>query len=124
MVDAKHSAAAQDETGTHYVGVAAGFVLTIAQGPVLYHAGDTSVFGDMQLIRELYRPEVAMLPIGGHFTMDPREAALAVRYLTPRVVLPLHWGTFPPLIGTPQQLAALVDKSVEVVNWQPGESYS
>jgi L-ascorbate metabolism protein UlaG (beta-lactamase superfamily) len=123
MVDAKHSAAAQDETGTHYVGVAAGFVLTIAEGPVLYHAGDTSVFGDMQLIRELYRPEVAMLPIGGHFTMDPREAALAVRYLTPRVVLPLHWGTFPPLTGTPQQLAALVDKSVEVVNWQPGESY-
>jgi L-ascorbate metabolism protein UlaG (beta-lactamase superfamily) len=99
-------------------------VLTIAEGPVLYHAGDTSVFGDMQLIRELYRPEVAMLPIGGHFTMDPREAALAVRYLTPRVVLPLHWGTFPPLTGTPQQLAALVDRSVEVVNWQPGESYS
>ena len=97
MVDAKHSAAAQDETGTHYVGVAAGFVLTIAGGPILYHAGDTSVFGDMQLIRELYRLEVAMLPIGGHFTMDPREAALAVRYLTPRVVLPLHWGTFPQI---------------------------
>jgi L-ascorbate metabolism protein UlaG (beta-lactamase superfamily) len=124
MVDAKHSSAAQDEKGIHYVGVAAGFVLTIAEGPVLYHAGDTSVFGDMQLIRELYHPEVALLPIGGHFTMDPKEASLAVRYLTPRTVLPLHWGTFPPLVGTPQQLAALVDKSVEVVNWQPGESYS
>ena len=124
MVDAKHSSAAQDEKGTHYVGVAAGFVLTIADGPVLYHAGDTSVFSDMQLIRDLYHPEVVMLPIGGHFTMDPKEAALAVRYLTPRTVLPLHWGTFPPLTGTPTQLAALVDKSVEVVNWKPGESYS
>ncbi len=81
MVDAKHSAAAQDEHGTHYVGVAAGFVLTIADGPVLYHAGDTAVFGDMKLIRELYQPNVAMLPIGGHYTMGPKEAALAVRLL-------------------------------------------
>jgi L-ascorbate metabolism protein UlaG (beta-lactamase superfamily) len=71
MVDAKHSAGAQDEAGTHYVGVAAGYVLTIADGPVLYHAGDTAVFSDMQLIRELYHPEIAMLPIGGHFTMGP-----------------------------------------------------
>ena len=79
MVEAKHSAGAQDEEGTHYVGVAAGCVLTIAGGPVLYHAGDTAVFSDMQLIRELYQPEVAMLPIGGHFTMGPKEAAVAVR---------------------------------------------
>ena len=73
MVEAKHSSGAQDEHGTHYVGVAAGYVLTIADGPVLYHAGDTAVFGDMKLIRELYRPEVAMLPIGGHFTMGRRK---------------------------------------------------
>jgi L-ascorbate metabolism protein UlaG (beta-lactamase superfamily) len=124
MVDAKHSSAAQDEQGTHYVGVAAGFVLTIADGPVLYHAGDTMVFGDMQLIRDLYHPEIALLPIGGHFTMDPKEAALAVRFLSPKTVLPLHFGTFPPLTGTPEQLASLVDKSVEVVPWKPGESYS
>ena len=97
MVEAKHSSAAQDERGSHYVGVAAGFVLTVADGPILYHAGDTAVFGDMKLIRELYRPEVAMLPIGGHYTMGPREAALAVRLLEPKVVLPLHFGTFPPL---------------------------
>lgn len=122
MVEAKHSAGAQDEDGTHYVGVAAGYVLTIADGPVLYHAGDTAVFGDMQLIRELYRPEVAMLPIGGHFTMGPREAALAVRYLAPRTVLPLHFGTFPPLTGTPEELAALVDPGVEVVRWLPGDT--
>jgi L-ascorbate metabolism protein UlaG (beta-lactamase superfamily) len=122
MVDAKHSSGAQDEHGTHYVGVAAGYVLSIADGPVLYHAGDTTVFGDMQLIRELYRPEVAMLPIGGHFTMGPGEAALAVRYLTPRTVLPLHFGTFPPLTGTPEELAALVGAGVEVVRWLPGET--
>jgi L-ascorbate metabolism protein UlaG (beta-lactamase superfamily) len=124
MVEAKHSAAAQDENGVHEVGIATGFVLTIAGGPVLYHAGDTAVFGDMQLIRELYKPTVAMLPIGGHYTMGPKEAALAVKFLAPQVVLPLHFGTFPPLTGTPQQLAALVDASVKVVDWTPGEEYS
>jgi L-ascorbate metabolism protein UlaG (beta-lactamase superfamily) len=121
MVEAKHSAGAQDDKGTHYTGVAAGYVLTVADGPVLYHAGDTAVFGDMKLIQELYRPEVAMLPIGGHYTMGPREAALAVRLLDPKMVLPLHFGTFPPLTGTPDQLAALVDDGVEVVRWTPGE---
>ncbi|MGC9224031.1 MAG: metal-dependent hydrolase [Terracidiphilus sp.] len=123
MVDARHSAAAQDEKGVHYVGVAAGFVLTIASGPVLYHAGDTSVFGDMQLIREMYKPEVAMLPIGGHYTMDPKEAALACRFLAPKIVLPIHWGTFPPLKGTPEALRALVEPGVNVVSWKPGEAY-
>jgi len=124
MVEAKHSSAAQDEQGTHDVGVAAGFVLTVADGPVLYHAGDTAVFGDMSLIRELYQPTVAMLPIGGHFTMGPKEAAVAVRLLAPQVVLPLHFGTFPPLKGTPEQLAALVDPGVKVVSWSPGQEYS
>jgi L-ascorbate metabolism protein UlaG (beta-lactamase superfamily) len=122
MVEAKHSSGAQDEAGTHYVGVAAGYVLSIADGPVLYHAGDTAVFSDMQLIRDLYRPEVAMLPIGGYFTMGPKEAAVAVKFLSPKTVLPLHFGTFPPLTGTPEQLAALVDAGVDVVRWVPGES--
>jgi L-ascorbate metabolism protein UlaG (beta-lactamase superfamily) len=124
MVEAKHSSAAQDENGTHDVGVAAGYVLTIAGGPVLYHAGDTAVFGDMNLIRELYQPTVAMLPIGGHYTMGPKEAAMAVKFLAPQVVLPLHFGTFPPLKGTPKQLAALVDSSVKVVDWSPGDAYT
>ncbi len=124
MVDAKHSAAAQDEKGSHYVGVATGFVLAVAGGPVLYHAGDTTVFGDMSLIRELYHPKVAMLPIGGHFTMGPKEAALASRLLAPQVILPLHFGTFPPLKGTPEELAALVDPGVQVVRWKPGEEYA
>jgi len=122
MVEAKHSSGAQDEQGIHYVGVAAGYVLTIAGGPVLYHAGDTAVFGDMKLIGELYHPEVAMLPIGGHFTMGPKEAALATRLLASETVLPLHFGTFPPLKGTPEELAALVDANVRVVRWAPGEA--
>jgi len=122
MVEAKHSAGAQDEHGTHYTGVAAGYVLSIADGPVLYHAGDTAVFGDMKLIGELYKPEVAMLPIGGHFTMGPREAAIAVGLLKPSIVLPIHFGTFPPLKGTPDQLAVLVGSEVRVVLCAPGET--
>jgi L-ascorbate metabolism protein UlaG (beta-lactamase superfamily) len=122
MVEATHSAAAQDEKGTHYVGVATGFVLAVANGPVLYHAGDTNVFGDMKLIERLYHPEVAMLPIGGFYTMGPKEAALAVEFLQPKMVLPLHFGTFPPLTGTPAELAALIDPGVEVLTCSPGET--
>jgi L-ascorbate metabolism protein UlaG (beta-lactamase superfamily) len=123
MVDAKHSAGAQDEKGTHYVGVATGYVLSIEGGPVLYHAGDTTVFGDMKLIGRLYHPSIAMLPIGGHFTMGPKEAAMAVNLLQPQVVLPIHFGTFPVLTGTPDALAGLVPPTVEVVRWSPGEEY-
>ncbi len=122
MVDAKHSSGAQDDDGTHYVGVAAGYILAVSGGPVLYHAGDTAVFGDMKLIQELYRPELAMLPIGGHFTMGPKEAAVATKLLGAYTVLPLHFGTFPQLTGTPEQLAALVDANVKVVRIEPGES--
>jgi L-ascorbate metabolism protein UlaG (beta-lactamase superfamily) len=122
MVEAKHSSGAQDEKGTHYVGVAAGFVLTISDGPVLYHAGDTSVFGDMKLIAELYRPEVAILPIGGHFTMGPKEAAMAVSLLKPKIVLPIHFGAFPPLKGTPKELTALIGANVPVVSWKQGDT--
>ena len=123
MVDAKHSAAAVDEKGAHYVGVAAGFVLTVAGGPVIYDAGDTDVFGDMSLIRELYEPGIAILPIGDHFTMGPKQAAVAARLLAPKVILPIHFGTFPILTGTPAQLAALVGSNVKVVDWKPGEEY-
>jgi L-ascorbate metabolism protein UlaG (beta-lactamase superfamily) len=124
MVDAKHSSGAADNQGTHYVGVAAGFVLEVAAGPVLYHAGDTCVFGDMKLIGEVYHPSVAMLPIGGFYTMGPREAAHACRLLSPKTVLPIHFGTFPPLKGTPDELGALVEPGVKVVRWKPGEEFS
>ena len=124
MVEAKHSAGVQVKDGTLYVGVAAGYVLTITDGPVLYHAGDTAVFGDMKLIGDLYRPEVAMLPIGGHYTMGPKEAELAVKLLGVKTILPIHFGTVPQLKGKPEELAALVDTGVQVVRWAPGDVYS
>lgn len=120
MVEARHSSSIKDEYGDHDCGVAAGFVLTVADGSTLYHAGDTNVFSDMQLIGDLYRPQVALLPIGGHYTMGPREAALATRLLQCQTVLPIHFGTFPPLTGRPAELAALVEPQVKVVDWQPG----
>src|SRR5580698_7512335 len=123
MVDAKHSSGAQDEKGVHYVGIAAGFVLEVAGGTVLYHAGDTCVFGDMKLIHDLYKPQVVMLPIGGFYTMGPKEAALACKLLEPETVLPIHWGTFPQLTGTPEDLQTLVNQFVKVICWKPGEEF-
>jgi L-ascorbate metabolism protein UlaG (beta-lactamase superfamily) len=87
-----------------YLGEPVGVIVELENGYRFYHAGDTNVFGDMRLIGELYRPELAMLPIGGHFTMGPREAALAIEMLGIKDVLPLHWGTFPLLAGTPGAL--------------------
>ena len=78
----------------------------------------------MALIRELYQPKLIMIPIGGHFTMGPKEAALAIRLLSPQVVLPMHFGTFPPLKGTPEQLRGMIDASVKLVDWKPGDEYS
>ena len=77
---------------------------------------------DMKLIAELYQPSVAMLPIGGHFTMGPKEAALAARFIGARTILPLHFGTFPPLTGTPEQLASLLDAGLAVVPWTQGQT--
>jgi len=122
MVEAKHSAGVDGKNGSQYAGVATGFVLTITDGPVLYHAGDTTVFGDMTLIKDLYHPELVMLPIGGFYTMGPREAALAAHLLEPQAILPIHFGTFPPLTGTPDQLAEHLKKPIEVIRTSPGQT--
>lgn len=122
MVEAKHSAGAEGKNGTQYAGVATGFVLTISGGPVLYHAGDTTVFGDMKLIKELYHPELAMLPIGGFYTMGPKEAALAAQFLEPKAVLPIHFGTFPQLTGTPDELDGYLKSLIEVIRMSPGDT--
>jgi L-ascorbate metabolism protein UlaG (beta-lactamase superfamily) len=91
----------------------------------VYHAGDTGVFSDMGLIRELYEPAVVLLPIGDRFTMGPREAAYACGLLKPKVVIPMHYGTFPLLTGTPEEFQKLVaDKDVEVVVLAPGETHT
>lgn len=122
MVEAKHSSGVDGKDGTQYAGVAAGFVLTITDGLVLYHSGDTTVFSDMKLIKELYHPEIAMLPIGGFYTMGPREAAIAAQFLEPKAILPIHFGTFPPLTGTPEQLEGFLKGSIEVIKIAPGQS--
>jgi len=112
MTGADHSAGDWNAGGetTLYLGEPAGFVVELEDGTRLYHAGDTNVFSDMKLIGELYHPDLAMLPIGGHYTMGPLEAALAVDYLGVRDVLPIHFGTFPILAGTPGELRAELAK--------------
>ncbi len=123
MVHADHSCAIQDGERIVYGGEAAGYVLELADGLRVYHAGDTALFGDMRLIGELYRPDVALLPIGDLYTMGPREAAKAVELLGVRRVVPIHWGTFPPLTGKPEHLQDLVGgRGVEVHALKPGES--
>jgi L-ascorbate metabolism protein UlaG (beta-lactamase superfamily) len=106
MTRADHSAGNWDGSAetTLYLGEPAGFVIELEDGYRVYHAGDTEAFGDMALIRELHRPDLALLPIGGHYTMDPAGAAKAVELLGVSDVMPIHYGTFPALAGTPDQL--------------------
>lgn len=123
MVEAHHSSGLQDGDKVLYGGEPAGFVLTIENAPVLYHAGDTSLFSDMRLIKELYAPEVGMIPIGDHYTMGPKAAAVAAGYLGLKTVIPIHYGTFPQLTGTPAEFKEhLKGKSIEVLVPQPGET--
>jgi len=126
MVRADHSCGILDGDQILYGGTAAGFVVRLPDGYTFYHAGDTALFSDMQLIADLYRPELAFLPIGDLFTMDPLQAARACRLLEVRRVIPIHWGTFPALTGTPKQLEMVLDDlgiGCEVVTLQPGNSY-
>jgi L-ascorbate metabolism protein UlaG (beta-lactamase superfamily) len=106
-----------------YGGEPCGLVIEFSNGVKMYHAGDTAVFGDMQIIRELYSPEIAMLPIGDHYTMSPREAAYACKLLKPKTVIPIHYGTFPVLTGRPDDLKKLV-KDVEILEMKPGQTIS
>jgi L-ascorbate metabolism protein UlaG (beta-lactamase superfamily) len=123
MVEARHSSSIVDGGKTIYGGNPCGFVLAIEGAPVIYLAGDTSLFGDMQLFRELYAPEIAVLPIGDNFTMGPKHAALAAKYLGAKTVIPVHYGTFAALTGTPAELKAHLERSgIEVVAPSPGES--
>jgi len=121
VVHAEHSSGIDDGGQMVYGGEPCGFVLSFENGVKMYHAGDTNVFGDMQIIRELYAPEIAMLPIGDYYTMSPREAAYACKLLKPQTVIPMHYGTFPILTGTPAELKKLV-KDVEVLEMTPGQT--
>jgi L-ascorbate metabolism protein UlaG (beta-lactamase superfamily) len=126
MVHADHSAGewGPEQGAPVYLGDPVGFVIELEDGYRIYHAGDTDVFGDMRLIGELHRPDLAILPIGGHYTMGPREAAYAVELLKVKNVVPIHYGTFPLLAGTPgqwrEELARRGLGDVEVHAPEPG----
>ena len=126
MVTAHHSAGDWNAGGetTLYLGDPAGFVIELEGGYRIYHAGDTEAYSDMRLIKELHRPDLAMVPIGGHYTMDPTGAALAIKFLGVGEVMPLHYGTFPILAGTPAQLRDALSArglgSVRVHEPEPG----
>ena len=125
MVPAVHTSSVVENDTTVYLGQPAGFVVRMEDERSFYFAGDTDVFGDMRLIAEIYAPQIAFLPIGDHFTMDPQAAAIAARLLGVRQVVPMHYGTFPVLTGTPDQLKKLVDPhGVDVLVLKPGETAS
>jgi L-ascorbate metabolism protein UlaG (beta-lactamase superfamily) len=122
MTHALHSCSIKDGDDAVYGGEAAGYVITRKDGSAAYFAGDTTVFSDMALYHEIYRPELALLPIGDHFTMGPHEAAYAARLLKVKRVIPMHYGTFPALTGTPAALAEkLVQDGIEVWTLKHGE---
>jgi L-ascorbate metabolism protein UlaG (beta-lactamase superfamily) len=123
MVPAVHSSSVVDEGVSIYMGEPAGFVVRMENEQTFYFAGDTAVFGDMRLIAEMHKPEIAFLPIGDHYTMGPDAAAVACRLLGIRQVVPMHYGTFPVLTGRPERLKHLVDPhGVDVLVLQPGET--
>ncbi len=127
MVHAIHSSGIEDGGQVIYGGEPCGYVLTLEDGTRLYHAGDTAVHSDMALIGEIYRPDIALLPIGDLYTMSPREAAVAARLLKPKYIVPAHYGTFPALTGTPEMLREELQKqkvAAEVLVLRPGETLS
>jgi L-ascorbate metabolism protein UlaG (beta-lactamase superfamily) len=122
MTEACHSSSFE-ENGIVYLGEPAGFIVRLENGQTIYFAGDTSLFGDMKMLAELYKPDIAFLPIGDRFTMGPDTAAIAARWLGVRQVVPMHWGTFPLLTGTPEQLKKYLDGTgIQVLELKPGET--
>jgi len=120
MTDARHSSSFDDLT---YLGEPAGFVVGLENGQTIYFAGDTALFGDMKIIGEIYQPDIAFLPIGDRFTMGPDTAAIAARWLGVKQVVPMHWGTFPLLTGTPAMLKThLAGSGIDVLELQPGDT--
>ena len=125
MTHAQHSSSMKEEDGTTvYGGEPGGFVITFENDYTIYHAGDTNLFGDMKLISEIYKPQLSMLPIGDLFTMSPLEASYACRFLRSKWVVPMHYATFPLLVGTPDELKRLTADmdSLTVVDIKPGET--
>jgi L-ascorbate metabolism protein UlaG (beta-lactamase superfamily) len=130
MVGADHSSSLDiskltgEGTGLLDAGAPIGYVIELENSFKVYHSGDTGVFGDMALIGRLYAPDLALVCIGGHFTMDPEGAAYAMAELIkPKQIIPIHYGTFPVLKGTPEELkAALGDAPIKVLDVKPGDT--
>ena len=123
MTQAIHSGSIVDDGKIVYLGGASGFVLRAAGMPTIYYSGDTGLFGDMKMIGEIYKPEIAFLPIGDHYTMGPDTAAIAAAWLGVKQVVPMHWGTFPVLRGTPKELKGFLDpKGIAVLELEPGQT--
>ncbi len=126
MVDATHSSGIDDGGRVLPGGEAAGYVIQIQGGPTVYHTGDTGLFGGIKhLIGEMYRPQILLVPIGDRFTMGPREAAFFTEKINPEVVIPMHWGTFPLLTGTPEAFREALAEPFRsrLVVLKPGESF-
>jgi L-ascorbate metabolism protein UlaG (beta-lactamase superfamily) len=123
MTQAAHTGSTVDRGQLVYLGGASGFVIREAGTPTIYYAGDTGLFGDMKIIGELYRPAIAFLPIGDHYTMGPDTAAIAAKWLGVRQVVPMHWGTFPILSGTPEALSSCLEGTgIDVLQLEPGQT--
>ncbi len=122
LVPAVHSSDFQGASGPTVGGNPVGFVIRVKGGPTLYHTGDTDVTLDMKQIPERWGPiDVMLACIGGPFTMDPRGAALAASYVRPRTIVPMHYGTFPALTGTPKELEAALKGKAKVLVMEPGK---
>ncbi len=124
LVNAQHSSSVTEEGQVIYAGEPGGFIIRFENGFTVYHAGDTAVMSDMKIFGDIYKPNLALLPIGSHFTMDPQEAAYACQLLRPQFAIPMHYKTFPVLTGTPEAfLQAMKEQpGVKVIVMKPGET--
>jgi L-ascorbate metabolism protein UlaG (beta-lactamase superfamily) len=126
MVNAIHSSDMDFLEGMGPGGSSCGYILELENGRKIYHSGDTGIFGDMKtVIRDIYRPDIALLPIGDRYTMGPEEASLAASWIQPEVLMPMHYNTFPVIEQNPHKFKELVESSTktQVVVLEPGETY-
>jgi L-ascorbate metabolism protein UlaG (beta-lactamase superfamily) len=99
-----------------------GFIFELENGFKIYHMGDTALFGDLKMYGEKYKPDLLLIPIGGHFVMDPKDAAIATKMISPKIAMPMHYGTIPQLKGTPAEYkAALGQTSIKILDTKPGD---
>lgn len=113
MTDARHSSSLDAVNPPMAGGIAAGYMIRFENGFAVYHAGDTALFGDMQLIGSIHRPDLALVPIGDYYTMGPRDAAHACTLIDPKFIIGMHYGTVPALTGTPEQLREYLPESLK-----------